>query len=94
MPRTGDRARHALDRVLVEARAAEEVEEQRPAARAEADAGQLGAVEHVDRELERLAARRDPDQPVDVLDPGRERVRVDVAPTTRRPRTRSARRAA
>ena len=62
----------------VEPRAAEQVEEQRPAARAEAHARQLGAVEDVDRELERLAALRDPDQPVDVLDPGRERVRVDV----------------
>ena len=36
MPRTGDGARHALNRVLRERRAAEQVEEQRPAARAEA----------------------------------------------------------
>ena len=77
-PRPGDRARHPLDRVLVEAGAAEEVEEQRPPARAEAGAGQLGPVEHVDRELERLSRLGQPDQPVDVLDAGRERVRVDV----------------
>ena len=42
------------------------------------DARQLGAVEDVDRELERLAALGDADQAVDVLDPRRERVRVDV----------------
>ena len=77
VPRTGDGARHALNRALRERRAAEQVEEQRPAARAEAHARQLGGVEDVDRELERLAALRDPDQAVDVLDPGRERVRVD-----------------
>ena len=78
VPWPGDRARHPLDRVLVEAGAAEQVEEQRPPARAEAAARELGAVEHVDRELERRAAARDADQPVDVRDPRRERVRVLV----------------
>ncbi len=51
-PRPSDRARHPFDRGLVEAGAAEEVDEQRATARAEAGPGQLRAVEHVDRELE------------------------------------------
>ena len=56
-----------------------DVEEQDPAVGAECRAGELGVVEPVDCELEDLALAAVADQPVDVLDAGRERVRVAVA---------------
>jgi len=40
--------------------------------------GELGVVEDVDGELERLARRVDPDEPVDVLDPWYQRMRVVI----------------
>ena len=40
----------------------------------EGGAGELGVVEDVDGELERLTGRVDPDEPVDVLDPRSERM--------------------
>ena len=45
VPRPGDGARHPLNRVFRERRAPEQVEEQRPAARAEARAGQFRSIE-------------------------------------------------